>query len=593
MKNANGTDLKVYILLCIVLLWAMLLKAENNGDSNSNGLNNVIHRDIVSDIQQTMRSQPYLGRVYPLIFREGKTEAKIADLDQDFSDWKGNIIADINIVQRDVFVISESLKSIPLYLSILRFGNWLQPQTRIKRIKSNLFFAEGDSLNPDYLISNLHYLYDLGLYSELEFDLHETEDNQVRVNLALREKFFILLSAKYVEDDEIRFRILDRNFLGLGNSLIFNWYLNPRDREYLGWESSYTDPNIFGTFIKGDFRYQKQKGKEELELGLLRDFLFPLFRDFGGLDFGYSKSGPPRDSISVQKNEYGAWYARAFSTLDYPHYLYSAVSGQARQHQQRPSGIAWQDAVLGLAALGYAGSEYHYIPGLSSFLDSDYVPMGHFLQAMAGYEFGETRSRPFLGLQAAGAWYGAQGDYLYGQFALDGFLRDGKAEQAFVAFEPVYISPNRTLGQYVGRSLITARAVKSIKALSTQKFKLSDDQFFRDGKDLQGTDILSLGMEEDVNTPFQIFGFQLSAFAFLDLAVVDDDTAQMKSRNSLFSQGLGLRLRNPSLIWDFIEVRLALQFLNSGEPRMAASVNVNPTRILSDFRGRRPKPYLY
>lgn len=593
MRTLRFSDIKALVLVCFAMLGMAYQNAETTKDPFRDSMNNAVQRDIVGDIQTTMQSSPYLRRVYPLIFREGETEARVAELDQDFGAWEGKIIGKIRVIQSDVFMISEALESIPFYLTVLRFGNRLQPKSSLKRIERNLFFAEGDSLNPDFLIANLHYLYDLGLYSELEFDLRDMADSKAGIDLTIREKFFLQFSAKYIEDDELRIRIMNRNFLGFGQSLIFTGFVDPKNSEISGWESSYTHPNILNTFVKGDFHYLDLKDNELLELGLMRDFLYPLYVNFGGVNVGSSKSMFLPEQHAVHKHEAGAWYARIFGAAKYPHYFYSSASVQARKHQQRPPGMAWQDALLTLSSVGYAGSEYRYVSGLSSFLDSDYVPMGKFVQALAGYEFGDNRNRPFLGLHAAGAWFGSDRDYIYGQLYLDSFFHSGKPEQTFLAFEPVYISPMKSIGVFEGRSLINARLVKSWKSLPTQKVRLSDDLFFRDGLGLQGSDIFSLGMEEDVNTPYQVFGFQISAFAFLDLAVVDGDEGKLKNRNSLFSQGLGLRLRNPSLIWDFIELRGAVQFLNSDQPTLAFALNVKPTRILSDFRGRRPQPYNY
>jgi hypothetical protein len=58
-------------------------------------------------------------------------------------------------------------------------------------------------------------------------------------------------------------------------------------------------------------------------------------------------------------------------------------------------------------------------------------------------------------------------------------------------------------------------------------------------------------------------------------------------------QGLGLRLRNPSLIWDFIELRAAMQYLNSGAPQTNFSLNLKPARLLGAFSGKRPQPFRY
>ncbi|MDD2507369.1 MAG: hypothetical protein PHQ78_08690 [Candidatus Cloacimonetes bacterium] len=576
----------LFFVVSTVAAWA------RNEDPISNGINNVINRDLVSDVQDSMQENRFLKRVYPLIFRSSGRDSDVPELDSDFSEWEGKQIIYLNIIQQDVFEISARSEKIPLYNDVLRFANMVQPKTRMNILKSNLFVSEGDSLNPDLLVANLQYLYDLGLFSELTFFLSDRGDNATGIDLVVREKFFLLLSSKLMDSNKLQLKLLDRNFLGLGHSMKHSWYIDPKKRESLGWESTYTYPNMFSRFIQGDLNYLTLPGQKSFSLAFQRDFLYPLYADFGGVDFCSAQSSPPHDSIRVKKQEYGAWYAHAFSNLEYPQYLYSAISMESTKHQEHPDGLSWQDSFFALGALGYASSEYRNIQGLGSFLDSDYLPKGHLLQLLYGYEFGKMKQRPFLGIHSAFSAYRRPGHYLYAKMAWDSFFDGAEAEQSFIAIEPLYISPPKIIGNLEARSLIRSRIVKSYKTLPIQTITLSEDIFFREGEDLQGTDLLSVSIEEDFNTSYRVLGFQISYFAYIDMAVMDGCPGS-KNREHLYEQGLGLRFRNPSLIWDFIEFRGGLKYINADKPSFNVSLSLKPTRILEDFRGKRPKPYMH
>jgi hypothetical protein len=48
--------------------------------------------------------------------------------------------------------------------------------------------------------------------------------------------------------------------------------------------------------------------------------------DYGGLNFSQSNVQQDEEKLIMAKSDYSAWYARAFNLLEYPRYLYGAVS---------------------------------------------------------------------------------------------------------------------------------------------------------------------------------------------------------------------------------------------------------------------------
>jgi hypothetical protein len=226
MKHAILTFL--FLILTIVAVWS------KSDDPITNGINYVMNRDLVSDVQDSMQDNRFLKRVYPLIFRKADQASTVPELDRDFVEWEGKQISGVNIIQQEVFEINERSGRIQLFNDVLRFANMIHPKTRMSILEHNLFVSEGDSLNPDLLVANLQYLYDLGLYSELAFSIGDTEDESIEIDLSMREKFFLQMSAKLLNSRKMQVRLMDRNFLGLGHSMKHVWYVDPRDRESLG-----------------------------------------------------------------------------------------------------------------------------------------------------------------------------------------------------------------------------------------------------------------------------------------------------------------------------------------------------------------------
>jgi hypothetical protein len=572
---------------------ALVLLSPLKADTFADKLNSAVQRDVVSDLQESMKDRAFWGRVYPLIFREAESSVNVPELDQNFGAWEGKNISQIKIIRKDVFDISEQYELIPFFNDLLRMGNRIQPQTRLNTLRHNLFFAEQDSLKTEYMLANLHYLYDLGIFSEIAFDVEEKADNDVAVSLLLREKFFLQLSASYKAEDDLQIKLMDRNFLGLGQSLKFILHTDPIHRNLSGWESSYTHPNMFSSFLSGSFFYKKLNEERELEIRAERDFLHPLYSNFGGLSYRFSKRAYSNLTDPVNKNEYQLWYARSLGEQDYPRYLYAAASANARLYQQDPAEPAWQDACLGIAAIGMASPEYRYISGISSFLDSNYVPRGFHLQLAGGYEIGELVNRKYLALRFSHSIFHNSGHYLYNEIMIDSFIGRSDYEQNVFMMQPRYISAKRKFGSFEGRGMLNLKLARLQNAHPTHRIILETDNYFGDLKLPQGTGFLGMNLEEHLNTPYQFFGFQLSLFAFVSMAVMEDDSFTIKQRQNVFSQGLGFHFRNPGLIWDFIELKLALNYKDAGAPVPAVSLNLKPASLLENFAGKSPKPIMY
>ena len=545
-------------------------------------------------IQQAMQENRLLSRMYPLLFRD-ETEP-VPHWDLDLEEWRGRKIGRVEIVMLDVF--SSPQTSSKVVSQTVALGNFLHPKTRKNSLQNLLFFAEGDTLEPELIISNLHYLYASELFSEIQIVVDEIENDELEITVILREKFFLQVSGKYISRDKYNIRITDRNFLGTGYLLRNSWYVDPQNQGSIGWESSLKNPNLFGTFVQSEFGWADLPGYQSFDIEVQRPFLYPLFRYSGGADFLRSSVSPPRDSLAVKKHEAGLWLARNYELFDYPRYAYSALSVEQSWYQKRPyssspQAMPWQESTFFLAALGLTQSSFRYLPRISSFLDNDYLPAGYLIELYGGYEFGEFKDRAFAGLHTSWSAFPDEDQYLYLSSALETYLSNTTAEQAVFAIEPMYISHTKNVGSILGRSFIRARYIHGYRRLDTETVKLSSDPLYRGRKDLQGTSLFFVSLEEDLSFPISIFGFQLAAFGFVDLAIADDSRNQADGRQNIISEGLGVRLRNPSLVWDFIELFVSMTHSSSSANSFGIELNLKRAFSLQDFQGRRPRSYRF
>lgn len=585
------------IRFCLILAvcWIFcLLGAEESTppDSlqNKNGIN------LRGDLQQIMQGNQVLSRMYPLLFRKEDAEVKISEKIEDFEPYRGKIIARINIIPQDVFTMPKGTKAIKLYGGFVRLGNALHPKTRERLIRKQLFFTEGDSLNPAYLISNLQYLYEQALFSEIQFGIVDLGDDEIELSVFTREKFFLRFSGGYVSKDKFNIQMVDRNLFGTGHSLENTCYVDTKAEDTIGWESSFINSNIMGSFFQGNLHWLDVPGQDLLELKVQRPFIYPLFRYSGGGEFAQSSIYPPQDSVAVKKAEAGAWIARNFYLFDYPRYSYAALSLERDWYYKRPSsnmetGMPWQESFFALGALGFTKSSYRYMPRVSSFMDNDYLPVGYLFEIYGGADLGEYINRPFSGLSGSFSIFPTDDQFLYFKYAIESFWTEGKIEEGVFALEPMYISQTANMGKVKARSFVNARYIRSLRSLATQSLSLKSNPAYRGSKDLSGTDLIYASMEEDLSLPVVLLGFQLTTFALVDMAIMTDDRLETDKRRSLFSQGIGVRFRNPSLIWDFIELFFSIDQGLKSKPGFSVKLRLNSPVDLDGFKGRRPHKY--
>ena len=583
---------QIPLIVCLIVLIPSIicgsadLTTSKSGESES--------QRSQSGLQKTMQENRLLSRMYPLLFRDEGEPIPPRDF-PSYDRYSGRRIGKIIVVSMDVFTPQKGKGT--LVDRAVGLGNYLHPKTREKIIRDMLFFSEGDTLYIGYLESNIQYIYDQASFSEVSFILDEMESGDLRITVMVRDKFFLQIGGKYVSRDRYNIRITDRNLFGTGHALRNSWHVDPQNQGSIGWESSFTNPNILGTFFRGDLAWTDMPGLEEFHMDLSRPFLYPLFKQSGGLDFTKTNTSAPRDTSRVKRKEVGLWFAQSFDLWDYPKSSYAALSLEYTRYPKRPvansiDGMSWQESIFALGSLALTKNNYGYLPGISSFLDNDYLPVGYLMELYGGYEFGEYKHRPFLGLHSSWSLFPADDQYLFLNSAVEGFLDNGSPQQAIISIEPMYISQNKSLGQVKGRSFIRARYVLGHKRMPTESLSLQSDPLFRGDQDLRGNKLYSLCLEEDLSFPISLWGFQITVFGFVDLAVVEDSEKQSAARQSLFSEGIGLRLRNPSLIWDFIELYVGLDQFGS---KSSVNLELNLKRALSlkDFKGRRPQRYKF
>jgi hypothetical protein len=542
----------------------------------------------------------FLNSLYSLVFKSDSLGIANRVDDPSYRHWRGKPIRSIKIIGLEVFPADSTASSVIRLASDL--GNRIHVNTHEWVIKENLFFREGDLLVPQTLRRNLIYLRKLKYIDKAQIVVvsSRTKPDSVDVVVAIKDKFSIKPWGGFSSLSKYQLSIDDQNFLGMGQQLKTEWHVDTKEEGSLGWKFYYRVPNIHGSFFNGELGWADLPGYSWKSATVNHPFLFPVKRAAGGMDLAKTFVWAPVDTTKVDKVELGGWYGYAIPGRPGPtnRYAYTALSVAQTWYHVRPDvglsyGKLWHETMLVLGVLAVTESEYRYLPYVYTLLENEDIPVGFLYQFLFGHEFGEFRAREFLGLQAAWATVTNKGGFFYLQGGVESYFCKTGMEQEVLVVEPLYITPVQHFGQYRARTFVRGRAILGNKRFPEETLRLSTDPYFRGNRDLAGTDLIALGLEEDIIAPWNVLGFQFSFFGFFDAAVVKNPRPARATDNQIFTEGLGIRVRNPRLIWSSVELHVALNqgrgHFDSAEIGISAKV---PLKLL-DFDGGRPKPYTF
>jgi len=544
----------------------------------------------------------FLKNIYPTVFSVDSVEVTIHTDDKSYDRWKGKIIRSIKVQCLEVFLPDTNGKK-KLSLSLLKqVGNGLHIKTREWVIRNNLLFHSGDRLSPKVLRRNIAYLRNLDYLSEVQFYVISTKKNSdsVDVLIVTQDKFTIIPNAQYTSISKFSLKIEDQNFLGWGNQLRNEWKIDPQHRSSVGWESYYVISNISRTFIRGDLGWSDLPGYTRKSAALNRPFLYPVLHAAGGAEISETYIRAPVDTIVTDELKLGGWGGYCLKGNPGPanQYAYAALSLQQTWFSKRPEvgltyGKLWHESLLAIGSLALTQSEYKRLPYMYSFLENEDIPVGYLFEVLLGEEFGEFRNREFIGFHGTRGIAHGNSSFVYLKGGIETFLSRTGTEQGVCLFEPLYISPLNKLGEFHTRTFYRMRIILSNNRLPGETLKLSTDPYFRGNRDLSGQNLIAAGMETDFVSSREIIGTGFTIFAFVDGAIVTDRLSAMNKRDVLLTEGFGVRIRNPHMVFKALELHVAFnQSKGNFRSFLYAIVAKVPLKMI-DFEGRRPEPYVF
>ena len=495
--------------------------------------------------------------------------------DLEFLAYAGKRVRRIWVSNLDVFgpSLDDTTRVTESWLA--RFLNHLNFQTRETTIRQFLLVREGDTIDPFRLAESERLLQNLGFIGDARIVVVPLpgSGDSADVRVIVKEDWTLRLSGlKGGKHPEAT--LTERNLLGLGHRVSVAGALNPDATPRVGFHTSYSVPNIRGSFVAGTLAYEKMPDNETADLALSRDLISPVLKYAGGLDLTWA-SIVVADSLSSEADNTSElvdlWAGRLVhqwrSQKEPGRRRILFIAGRVRHlnFTKRPpvtlsSEHPYNNTDHLLGSLTYIQSWYYRTNLLYNFGRTEHIPYGLLARVTYGLADEEfTRSDYCSATLAVGDKIDNLG-HAAGEVRIGGYPGSGTIKQGVIRLRTRYFSNLLHAGGFRFRQFVKAEYTTGFHRVADNSIDFDGDETIRgvvyDGS-VTGSKRLHLGLETVAFTPWRVWGITLAFFTFADLDFIGSGRRSLLEQNPYSGLGSGVRLHTDGFGIGSVQLRFA------------------------------------
>lgn len=494
-----------------------------------------------------------------------------------FVPYRGRVIRNITFKQLDVFgpSIEDTTKTTSTWVE--KTGNNLHFKTKPYLLRNNLIIKEGDQLDPLKLADNERLLREASYIQDAKIYVNEIPGNDsVDIFIVVKDVWSKAFDLRVDNLYGGRFSLWDRNIFGFGHENQNTMFWNSKENPTVGYEGTYSIPNIGGSFIRGRAQYLDKFGNKTYGVSFDRNFYTPNIKYAGGLSF-YRTNKPdyfiyPDTTIlsPVEYTKSDFWLGRSFSlnNADFTKsrknlsltFRVTNTNILKRPDLTRDEFYNYHSRTLYLSSLSFTKQTYFKSNHIYNFGRTEDIPYGLQIEATGGFETNEFKSRSFIGAKFAWGTYNEKLGYLYFSAGHEGFINASKKiEQGVVYAQFNHFTPLLKLKKFKFRHFVNIDYTKGINRYKDEYLTLNR-QFGLNGfvnDSLRGNERFNMHFETVCFSPWYFYEFRFVFFASAELSLFGKNRSVWN--NSLYSGfNFGVRIRNERLVFNTIELRFHL-----------------------------------
>ncbi len=520
-------------------------------------------------------------------------------------------IGSITIKPLDVFGpdLNDTTKVTDFWIE--KVANKLHSKSNPYVIRKNLWFDEGDPLDPNLFMDNERLLRTLPYLKDVKIVVKTRPwaEDMVDVLVLTKDVFSFGLTGELGDINKGDVGVYDKNILGIGHEVGARIVAHTDRMPHVGFETYYSVNNIKGNFINFAAGYANTYIRQGFYVSFDRDFLRPQSVYAGGLTVIRSYRS---DQITLEDNVISAfplnylfldgWYGRRLKLGIKPNdsRFQMTLSGRIRniafynRHADASGNLYFANSTMYLAGLSFSERSYVRDRLIYSYGITEDIPKGYLHELVMGYDNNEFGNRWYSHLfLSSGNLFDHKPVYFYSSLGVGSFWNAHGFEQGMADLKLNFISPLFNIWCVQARQFIKMNYTVGINRTDEEALFLKNSAGIRGFGSLigKGKQRLTLNIENVFFQKKSILNFQSALFSFIDLGLIGDTGHSIFKENYYAGVGIGLRIRNENLIFKTVQLRLAYY---PNHPRDVSAIGfvldeVSKSRFYS-FQPRGPEP---
>jgi hypothetical protein len=464
-----------------------------------------------------------------------------------------------------------------------RFGNAIHFKSREWYIRGDIFFKEGDVVNPTLFADSEKLLWERKKFKDVKIIVFPDSLNtdEVEVMIFLQDRLSWFMSAGYY-NGRVVFSASTFNFFGLPNTL--NVFGGINFNKYNLWAvgGTYKYENIQASQVNFTTSFVIEKLNQNVAVSVNRKFFNLKTALAFNAQYVYNNSTlslngnlrDPSSFVNAKSNYYSLWLAGAIAVnklmpcKDDKLKFIVATKINYRDYKTRPfiinlnyneNFIKQQNYRFGF---GIARWDF-YLEKNAFYIDiAEYFPRGISASVWAGPQFDEIYGRrASLSLSINYGIYFKKFGFLYPQVNYSGYIRNKKGEQMQTAVKLDYVSKKVAFAKHMYfRQILKGGTNLGFFIPEERYFNINDMNGIRGfySPSLKGSKSITLSVESDLFLDKIVALSKGMVYAFCDMGWLSENGKKLITESKFqYGIGTGIRIRSVDLGLPYLDFQFS------------------------------------
>lgn len=552
------------------------------------------------------------SKLFSLLLSNGGSAKNMMEVNSSlyFELYAGKKIASIRFKQLDVFGPTFQDTNLVAKSWAAKAGNVIHLKTMEKKLRKQLLFSVGQSIQPAIMADNEKIIRDLPYIRDVSIILSPSKnvENEVDILILIKERF----EYGFIVDVNLprtEVEVYDDNMFGIGHQLKAKMVHHQIEQPNWGGEFNYSFSDFGGKFVNGSIDLLNTFRKSGLELIIEKKFISSGIKNAGGLtfqrikrDFYFTPYSVSRLDTTVSYLNTDVWFGHSFENRNENTFLgIPTLSG--RYYHQRfyapyensERGMIRSHDLL-LSTIGFSRRNLFKNNLVYGYGITEDIPYGRYFEIATGLDFSKFGNAYYTHLIYSKASILNGGRYVSGTLGLGGFIRNSIVEQGVFKLNLSYFSKLIFVNRNPYRNFINIELLSGINRYWDEYLTINRYYGLRDFRslDVRGTNRLKINIESVHFLNWNYHGFRFAQYFYGDCAFVSNNFHKLLDDDFYTGVGIGLRVHNESLVFRVFELRVSwFPVVPNDQNILKFKVFTQSKSTFEDFLGRKPQEINY